>query len=211
MVESLQPGGASVCKVPGQISSPPEMSVWERLGQVRSMSVWENNGDSWASSNRRTRRWAASRRLRRGEPRLRRASLVLFCLSLLPGCALFRPAPRPAKVSPEEAARYSFPVVLPTEGQHVLPGRIAAAVAFAMEDFLPLGTKPRRDAVPTEVCASQRQSYDVTAVPGAGAVVFVSFSPRPDACQGLEGPPLADIPIVYAVDTDRWLILSVQM
>jgi len=141
---------------------------------------------------------------------LRRTPWGLLGLLLLPGCALFRPVPRPAKVPFEEAARYRFPVVLPTEGQHVLPGELAAAVAYAMEDFLPLGTKPRRDAAPTEVCASQRQSYDVTAVPGADGVVFVSFSPRPDACQGLDGPPLADVPIVYAVDTDRWLILSVQ-
>lgn len=79
-----------------------------------------------------------------------------------------------------------------------------------MEDFLPLGAQPRRDAAPTEVCASKRQSYDVTAVPGTDAVVFVSFSARPDACQGLEGPALADIPIVYAVDTAKWVILSVQ-
>ncbi|ATB51096.1 hypothetical protein MYMAC_006753 [Corallococcus macrosporus DSM 14697] len=78
-----------------------------------------------------------------------------------------------------------------------------------MEDFLPLGAKPRRDATPTEVCASQRQSYDVTAVPGNDVVVFVRFTARPDACHGLEGPPLAGIPIVYAVDTAKWVILSV--
>lgn len=79
-----------------------------------------------------------------------------------------------------------------------------------MEDFLPLGMQPRRDATPTEVCASQRQSYDVTVVPGTDAVVFVSFTARPEACQGLEGPSLADIPIVYAVDTAKRGILSVQ-
>ncbi|CAM4382926.1 Lipoprotein [Myxococcus xanthus] len=141
---------------------------------------------------------------------MRKGLLVPLCLALLPGCALFRPAPRPAKAPPDEAARYRFPVVLPTDGQHVLPGAIAAAIAFAMEDFLPLGAKPRRGATPTEVCASQRQSYDVTAVPGANAVVFVSFLARPDACRDMEGPPLSDVPIVYAVDTATWVILSVQ-
>lgn len=79
-----------------------------------------------------------------------------------------------------------------------------------MEDFLPPGAQPRRDATPTEVCASRRQTYDVTAVPGADAVVFVSFAARPDACRGMEGPPLSDVPIVYAVDTASWVILSVQ-
>ncbi len=96
------------------------------------------------------------------------------------------------------------------EGQHVLPGVVAAAIAYAMEDFLPLGAKPPRDAAPTEVCSFQRQSYDVTAVPGADAVVFVRFSPSAGACSGLEGPPLANVPIIYAVDTANWVILSVQ-
>ncbi|WP_240462482.1 hypothetical protein [Myxococcus sp. CA018] len=50
----------------------------------------------------------------------------------------------------------------------------------------------------------------MTTVPGANAVVFVSFSARPDACRDMEGPPLSDVPIVYAVDTTTWLILSVQ-
>lgn len=136
--------------------------------------------------------------------------LLSLCLALLPGCALFRPPARPAKAPAEEAARYRFPIALPTEGQHLLPGSIAAAVALAMEDFLPLGTKPSRDAAPTEVCASRRESYDVTAVPGTEAVVFVRFVARADACHELQGPPLSDIPIIYAVDTRRWLILSVQ-
>ncbi|NTX64331.1 hypothetical protein HUA74_27115 [Myxococcus sp. CA051A] len=139
-----------------------------------------------------------------------RMSLVSLGLILLSGCALFRSSPRPAKVTPEEAAHYKFPVVLPTEGQHVLPGPIAAAIAFAMEDFLPLGTKPPRDATPTELCALRRESYDVTAVPGPEKIVFVSFAVRADACRDLQGPSLSDTPIVYAVDVGRWLILSVQ-
>lgn len=135
---------------------------------------------------------------------------VSLWLALLPGCALFRPPARPAKVPPEEAARYRFPIALPTEGQFLLPGPIAAAIALAMEDFLPLGTRPPRDAAPTEVCASRRESYDVTAVPGNEDVVFVRFAARPAACRDLQGPPLTDVPIIYAVDTRGWVILSVQ-
>lgn len=131
-------------------------------------------------------------------------------LVLLPGCALFRPPARPAKAPVEEASRYRFPIILPSEGQHLLPGPIAAAVALAMEDFLPLGAKPPRNATPTEVCAFQRESYDVTAVPGNEDGVFVRFIPRVDACRELQGPPLSDTPIIYAVDTRGWLILSVQ-
>lgn len=40
--------------------------------------------------------------------------------------------------------------------------------------------------------------------------MLVSFSVREDAWASLEGPPIADIPIIYAVDTRRWLILSIQ-
>lgn len=133
-----------------------------------------------------------------------------LCLALLSGCALFRPPARPAKAPPEQAARFTFPIVLPAEGQQVLPGPLAAAMALAMEDFLPLGSKPPKNASPSEVCAHQRDSYDVTAVPGEEDIVFVSFSRREESCRDLQGPPIADVPIIYAVDVRRWLILSVQ-
>ena len=136
--------------------------------------------------------------------------LVVLYLALIPGCALFRPCHRPAKAPPEQAAQYRFPVALPTEGQHVLPGRIAAAIALAMEDFLPLGAKPARDASPAEVCMFQRESYDVTAVAGEDDVIFIRFAVRGDACRELSGPSIADVPIIYAVDAGKWVILSVQ-
>jgi hypothetical protein len=79
-----------------------------------------------------------------------------------------------------------------------------------MEDFLPLWLRPSRDASPREACLTQRQSYDVAAAPVSEDFMLVSFSVREDACIGLEGPPIADIPIIYAVDTRRWLILSIQ-
>ncbi|WP_224361465.1 hypothetical protein [Hyalangium versicolor] len=48
------------------------------------------------------------------------------------------------------------------------------------------------------------------AAPISEGVMLVSFSVREDACRNLEGPPIADIPTVYAIDTRRWLILSIQ-
>ncbi|QSQ11396.1 hypothetical protein [Myxococcus landrumensis] len=137
----------------------------------------------------------------------RSGTVLLGLLWLLQGCALSRPE----KAPPEEAAHYKFPVALPTEGQQVLSGPIAAAVSLAMDDFLPLGHTPLSDASPMELCASRRDAYDVTAVPGSNeGVVFVSFSPRESACRDLPGPVRSDTPVVYAVDVARSRILSVQ-
>ncbi|WP_342378338.1 hypothetical protein NVS55_03110 [Myxococcus stipitatus] len=138
----------------------------------------------------------------------RRGTVSLGMLLLLSGCA----RSRPEKAPPEEAAHYRFPITLPTEGQQVLSGPIASAVSLAMEDFLPLGHTPPRDASPMELCASRRDAYDVTAVPGSAdaSVIFVSFSPRASACRDLQGPSRSDTPVVYAVDIARSRILSVQ-
>ena len=106
-------------------------------------------------------RWGASPPSRRRRNRSKRSAWSLLGLLLIPGCALVRPTPRPTQAPEEEASHYRFPVVLPTEGQHVLPGVVAAAISYAMEDFLPLGAKPSRDATPTEVCSLQRQSYEI--------------------------------------------------
>ncbi|AGC41943.1 hypothetical protein MYSTI_00593 [Myxococcus stipitatus DSM 14675] len=139
---------------------------------------------------------------------LRWETLSLGLLLFLQGCALSRPE----KAPPEEAAHYKFPIALPTEGQQVLSGPIAAAVSLAMEDFLPLGHTLPSDASPMERCASRRDAYDVTAVPGSAdaSVVFVSFSPRESTCRDLPGPSRSDTPVVYAVDITRSRILSVQ-
>jgi hypothetical protein len=138
---------------------------------------------------------------------MRHIAFLSVCM-MLSGCSLFRP--RPLHASPEEAAQYRFPVTFPEQEQQVVPGNTAAAITLAMEDFLPLWMKPPRDASPREACLTQRQSYDVAAAPASVDVILVSFSVREDVCPGLEGPPIADIPIIYAVDTRRWLILSIQ-
>jgi hypothetical protein len=138
---------------------------------------------------------------------MRHLVFLSICL-ILPGCSLFRP--RPPHAAPEEAAQYRFPVTFPEQGQQAVSGVTAAAITLAMEDFLPLWMKPPRDASPREACLTQRQSYDVTAAPSSNDVMLVSFSARKDACDSLEGPPIADIPIIYAIDTRRWLILSIQ-
>ncbi|CAM4353916.1 hypothetical protein G4177_29670 [Corallococcus sp. ZKHCc1 1396] len=134
----------------------------------------------------------------------------LLPLLLLSACALFRPPARPVHAPPEQAAHFAFPIALPEEDQQFLSGTMAASVALAMEDFLPLGSKPDRNASPTEVCVHQREAYDVTSVPGRDGVMFVRFSVNPTACRDLAGPAIADVPTVYAVDTRRWVILSIQ-
>ncbi|RKG94692.1 hypothetical protein D7V97_38435 [Corallococcus sp. CA053C] len=134
----------------------------------------------------------------------------LLPLLLLNACALFRPPVRPVHAPPEQAERFAFPIVLPEEGQQVLSGTMAASVALAMEDFLPLGSKPPGNASPAEVCVNKREAYDVTGVPGKDGVVFVRFSISPMACRDLAGPAISDVPTVYAVDTRQWVILSIQ-
>ena len=138
---------------------------------------------------------------------MRHIALLSLCL-ILPGCALFHP--RPAHAPPEEAAQYRFPVAFPTQERQSVSGVAAAAITLAMEDFLPLWMKPPRDASPREVCVAQRQSYDVMAAPASEGVLLVSFSVRDDACRDLAGPPIADIPTVYAIDTRKWIVLSIQ-
>jgi hypothetical protein len=83
-------------------------------------------------------------------------------------------------------------------------------MTLAMEDFLPMWMKPPHDASPRERCVAQRQSYDVMAAPASEGVMLVSFSVRDDACRDVEGPPIADVPTIYAIDTRNWIILSIQ-
>lgn len=137
-----------------------------------------------------------------------RGLIFLSVCLVLPGCYFFRP--RPPHAVPEEASRYQFPTVFPEQGQQAISGMTAAALTLAMEDFIPLWMTPPRNASPREICLSKRQSYDVTTAPFSDDVVLVSFSVKPEACTELEGPLIADIPIIYAIDTRRWLILSIQ-
>lgn len=135
---------------------------------------------------------------------------MLLLWVLLPGCALFRPASRPVHASPEEAARVTFPRDLPTEGLHELSGPMAAAIALAMEDFRPLGTKPHRRATQLEQCLYRREAFNVATAPGPEGIVFVRFSFSPSNCAEHEREIVLDMGATYAVDVPGGRILAVQ-
>jgi hypothetical protein len=134
---------------------------------------------------------------------------LLLCL-LLPGCALFRAAPRPVHAPPEEAAKVSFPLDLPKEGLQELSGTTAAAIALAMEDFRPLGTTPHRGATPLEQCLYRREAFDVSTAPGPEGIIFVQFSFSPSNCAENERDIVLDMGATYAVDVRGARILAIQ-
>lgn len=118
------------------------------------------------------------------------------------------PAP-PPHVPPEEAAWFKFPYELPDAGKKTLPGAIATAIQLAMDDFLPRGWTPSRGTTPQDICAAQRQSYDIEASPGPGKLIWVNISLAPGACTwGSE--PLLDVGATYAIDTAHWRVMAVR-
>ncbi|MFP2959060.1 hypothetical protein ACLEPN_14755 [Myxococcus sp. 1LA] len=135
---------------------------------------------------------------------------TFLLLALLPGCALFRPSSRPVHAPPEEAARVVFPRDLPAEGLRELSGPLAAAIALAMEDFRPLGTKPHRGATPVEQCLYRREAFNVAAAPGPDGIIFVRFSFSPSNCAEHEREIVLDMGATYAVDVPGARILAVQ-
>ncbi|WP_163867450.1 hypothetical protein [Myxococcus eversor] len=135
---------------------------------------------------------------------------TLLLLMVLPGCALFRPGPRPVQAPPEEAARVVFPRDLPAQGLHELSGTLAAAIALATEDFRPLGAKPHRGATPLEQCLYRREAFNVSTAPGPGGIMFVRFSFSPSNCAEHEREIVLDMGATYAVDVPGARILAVQ-
>ncbi|KFE60768.1 hypothetical protein [Hyalangium minutum] len=134
-----------------------------------------------------------------------RLSLPILLGSALVACVH---APRSAYVPPEEAAWFKFPEELPATGQKTLSGTLAAAIQLAMDDFLPRGREPGRGASAQDICLAQRQSYDISAFPGRGELVWVIISPATGACTW--GPTFLDGGAAYAVDTVRWRILAAR-
>lgn len=126
----------------------------------------------------------------------------------LPGCALFARPVRPARASPEEAARFQFPVDLPAEGRLRTSATVAVATQLAMDDFRPLDVKPHKGATPDEVCLYRRDSFDVWTAPGPEGVMFVRFVPRQHTCDS-DGP-VTDASATYAIDVRQWRILAIQ-
>lgn len=134
--------------------------------------------------------------------------LLLLC-AWLPACVLFQRPPRPVHASPQEAASFVWPEILPFEGREVVSGPMLAAIQLAMEDFLPWDLKLPDGAPPREQCLSRRDSYDAIAVPGGEGLVFVEIVLRPEACP-MDGEVLLDAGGLYAIDTRNGRILSAR-
>ena len=60
----------------------------------------------------------------------------------------------------------------------------------------------------TSTRSYQRESFDVTTIPGSERVLFVRFTLSPGACEQ-EGA-INDASATYAVDTRGWRILAIQ-
>jgi hypothetical protein len=140
---------------------------------------------------------------------MKRPLLLLPLCIWLPACALFQRPPRPVYASPQEAASFTWPKILPPEGHQLISGTTFAAVQLAMEDFLPWDTKPHKGATPTEACLYKRDSYDANVVPGAENLVYVEIFPRPGACE-MDGQIALDGGALYAIDIKNWRILAIH-
>jgi hypothetical protein len=135
--------------------------------------------------------------------------LLLPLVFLLPGCSLFPLKHRgPEHAPPEEAARVQFPLDLPKETRITISGAMATAMQLALDDFLPLDTKPHEGATAEEVCLYQRESYEVIAAPGPEGTLFVRVTLRPQVWE--KGGPLLDAEATYAIDVPGRRILAVQ-
>jgi hypothetical protein len=148
---------------------------------------------------------------------MKHSLLLLFGL-LLPSCMLFQQrVPRPIHAPPEEKAKVKRPFDVPRAGEMHIQGNMVAAIQLAMDHFRPRGIRPspeelaRRDA-----CEFQRESYDVTAVPGPEGVMLVRFAVNQEVCPltkvGVNmATGQADVDMItYAVDIRTWRILSIE-
>ncbi|NVJ09480.1 hypothetical protein HUW63_30165 [Myxococcus sp. AM001] len=137
---------------------------------------------------------------------------MLGALSL--GCATT--APLIPRATPEEAAGFTFPLELPSEGMLHLEGNTAAAILLAMDDFKPRGAVIPTGIRPDESCLYLPQSYDVTSALGTEGVVLVEFQQNDTACppsptlsvEAISGKPLQEV-TTYAVDIRAMRILAV--
>ena len=140
---------------------------------------------------------------------MKRSLLLSLLCAWLPACVLFQRPPRPVYVSPQEAASFTWPKMLPSEGRQIVSGPTLAAIQIAMEDFLPWDIKPHKGATPAEICLYERGSYDVVVVPGAENLVYVQIVPRDGACD-MGGDIVLDLGAAYAIDAKTWRILAVE-
>ncbi|MBJ6765261.1 hypothetical protein JGU66_31235 [Myxococcaceae bacterium JPH2] len=138
-----------------------------------------------------------------------RSSLLLLSLGLLSGCSLFQRSTHAPHASREEADRYVFPSVTFEAGRTtVLGGDVATAIQLAMDDFLPLGRKPPKDATPLQTCLYRRDIYEVMVEPQPDGIILVAIAPHRERCDPNDDSN--DTGGIYAVDPKRGLIIAEQ-
>lgn len=127
--------------------------------------------------------------------------LLLLSAILLSGCSYFGYYKRePARrAPPEEAEKVQFPNSY--EGGPQLDGPAMAALAVAMNDFLPPGAKVHYFDEQVAQCLSRWDTYDTSVVKTSDDLFFVRFTPSLARC-GIDTSihvPL-DIGAEYAID-----------
>lgn len=130
-----------------------------------------------------------------------RALVPLVLLSsLLNGCSYlgFYRREKAERASPEEAATLTFPNSL--EGATHMTGPMMAALAVAMNEFLPPGSAWETEDPDKRVaaCLSRWSTYETLVLKDSDELFFVTFIPDLKRC-GLE-EEILDGGAVYAID-----------
>ncbi len=128
--------------------------------------------------------------------------ILIAMMTTLSGCFLLRP--RVPVAPPEVGAGIQFPEWT-KETTTTLEGPQLKALQVALEDFMPLGTKPPGDADAMTQCLYRLDTYDVWLKRGEG-MTFVHFTPREAERCGLQ-PEVMDPGASYAI-SDEGLILK---
>jgi hypothetical protein len=95
------------------------------------------------------------------------------------------------------AAEVRFPDAFDS-GFHT-EGKMTRALAVAMNDFLPPGTRLKGDNQRVAWCLSRWETYDIFILRASNDLFFVYFSPTLARC-GLDDSIIADAGAEYAVD-----------
>jgi hypothetical protein len=131
--------------------------------------------------------------------------ILLLCTSTTLGCHYRLFFQRKAEwARPEEAERVKLPTS--SEGSISLEGPSLRAIAIAIDDFLPPGSKARSYDKALEDCLSARENYDVSVLKSSEGLFFVSISANLARC-GIEEAVL-DAGATYAIDAQGRILLK---
>jgi hypothetical protein len=130
---------------------------------------------------------------------LKSLCLLAFCATMLSGCSYFgyykyeKAVWAPAEVGEKVHFPDSY------EGSLRMEGRMTRALAVAMNDFLPAGTRLRGDNQRVALCLSRWDTYDIAILPVSEDLYFIQFSPMLARC-GIDDSIIVDAGAEYAVD-----------